>query len=411
MIWIPLPTPLRAALAVVLLGVCLLSEAAGAVREFTSVKGQQMRAEVLAVNAAAKTVTLVRLPDRMQFTVSWDLFSVEDQAYLATWGKQEAEKPPVQVPRKVRLRGVPMVVQHGNFCVPASAAMIAQYHGLRVDQYLIATLSSAGSIGNAGTYPADMALAMEKLGFQTQTENWHLQKGEKEAFERDILPIIREGIATQGPVYVSYRAGVFGDGGHGCVIIGYDDGKKQFDLHNPWGRKFRENYDDFLWKARGIVRVEPLKNLPAASAEFIDSVQGKITGLPASMEHLWVWLQASGLTTRFTYCSRKDERESRRFAEQTARREGRLILDLAFVRSSAVVLPQSDAQGALVGLFIVTEPDSGARFTCRYFDGKDWHPPQLLNLGDLNKAWATQILPSNNNGAPAWDLPMIELVE
>ena len=52
-----------------------------------------------------------------------------------------------------------MVVQSGNYCVPASAAIITTTSTL-INTKLS---SSAESAGNQGTFPRDMKLAMEKL--------------------------------------------------------------------------------------------------------------------------------------------------------------------------------------------------------------------------------------------------------
>ena len=88
-----------------------------------------------------------------------------------------------------------MVTQKGNFCVPASAAMIAGFHGIKTDQDQIAQLSSNASISNEGTYPSDMSLAMGKLGFDGRTLLW---EGEAE-FNAKILPAIRRALVKTRP--------------------------------------------------------------------------------------------------------------------------------------------------------------------------------------------------------------------
>ena len=108
------------------------------------------------------------------------------------------------VPRKHNLDDVPMVKQHGKFCVPASAAMIANYHDLDVDQFEIAQLSSSSSINNEGTYPRDMKLAMEKLGFEGVEIRW--EPGDQ--FSDEILPKIKQELYRDRPIYISFVPGV-----------------------------------------------------------------------------------------------------------------------------------------------------------------------------------------------------------
>ena len=97
-----------------------------------------------------------------------------------------------------------MVTQKGNYCVPASATMIAAFHGIETDQDQVAELSSEMSASNQGTYPSDMLLAMEKLGFDGRVLNWK----DEDDFARTCLPQIRRALYETGPIYISFRANV-----------------------------------------------------------------------------------------------------------------------------------------------------------------------------------------------------------
>ena len=162
-----------------------------------------------------------------------------------------------------------MVTQKGNFCVPASAAMIAGFHGIKTDQDQIAQLSSEASISNEGTYPSDMSLAMAKLGFDGHTLIW---KDEAE-FNDQALPTIRRALVDTGPIYISFRPGVFGTMGHGCVIIGYDDRREEMLFYNPWGNQFKKEYDEVATDGYGIVRFDPPRAAPIASDALIAQIQ------------------------------------------------------------------------------------------------------------------------------------------
>ena len=98
-----------------------------------------------------------------------------------------------------------MIQQKGNYCVPASAAMIAEFHDIKTNQEQLAELSSEMSANNLGTYPSDMILAMQKLGFVAHALHWEDQA----VFTEKILPEIRRTLYETGPIYVSFRPNIF----------------------------------------------------------------------------------------------------------------------------------------------------------------------------------------------------------
>ena len=104
----------------------------------------------------------------------------------------------IDLPRSHTLKNVPMVQQKGNYCVPASAAMIAGFHGIKTNQDQLAELSSEMSASNQGTYPSDMILAMQKLGFLARAVHWK----DRSTFINDVLPKIRRTLYETGPIYV-----------------------------------------------------------------------------------------------------------------------------------------------------------------------------------------------------------------
>lgn len=394
-------------------------------RQWTSPNGATIEAELVDANAQRREVLLLRADGR-RFRAGWDRFSLEDQEFLADWcAQQEATQSVVKdegptsapaetepPPDKLELRDVPMVKQIGAYCVPASASMIAAFHGIEADQELIAILSSGSSEDHEGTYPSDMALAMRKLGFRPMQTVWEYGESDEEfaRFQKETLPLIVESLYVDGPVYVSFKAGVFGPTGHGCVIIGYNNRRERFELHNPWGNAFSLDYEDFAVQTQGMVRVKPPVVLPPASDDFRERVEAALPVLPDGLEEAFHALAESGIRTEIALCSRRDERDDRRFAEQTARREGRQILDLAFNRVSAVLLPKAGRKGELEGFYYITQPpEGGARYLAALLDDGGWGEPELLNIGDFARDWALLLQAETAFTAEHWDLPLIEL--
>ena len=380
---------------------------------WTSADGREIIARVLEWDVETGTVKM-RRDDGFTFALSLDKLSTADAARLREAARGQVDAPqarpqdkpePVELPEKLELDDVPMVRQKGNYCVPASAAMIAGFHGIKTDQDQIAFLSSQGSFNNQGTYPRDMLLAMEKLGFQGQAMHWTAP----EQFNQTVLPAIRKALAQLGPVYISFRAGVFGDSGHGCIIIGYHDRKEELLFHNPWGDVFEKEYEDVATQARGIVIIEPPRPAPIASEAFIDSIKDIIPKFEGDLSHVIRRLKAKGLKHELIWCSRKDARDDKRFAIDTARDDGRKILDLAFHRNSAVFLPRNNRDGTTEAfLFVTRPPEGGASFLAREITEEGWSEAELVTLGSLTRTWPTRI-EAGGLEKIIWELPMIEL--
>lgn len=380
-----------------------------------SADGREITASVLELDAAEASVKM-RRADGLVFNIDLDQFAREDAERLrkaahaqATKPVPEAEEPQeeeaasAEMPDRFELEKVPMVRQKGNYCVPASAAMIAGFHGIDTDQDQIAYLSSAQSFGNQGTSPNDMLLAMQKLGFEGRAFYWKTPAD----FRTKALPEIRKALVEQGPIYISFAPGVFGDSGHGCIIIGYHDRKEELSFHNPWGNVFTKEFEEVATQARGLVFIAAPEPAPIASEAFIGKVQGMIQKFDGTITDLPRVLAGNGLKHKLVWCSRRDARDDKRFAVDTARDDGRKILDLAFHRNPAVLLPANNRKGETEKYLFVTRPPEGARFIVREISADGWSEPELRTLGSITRVWPTRIAAGSDNFI--WELPMIEL--
>ncbi|PXA04102.1 hypothetical protein DDZ13_08675 [Coraliomargarita sinensis] len=382
-----------------------------------SVDGRKITASLLEIDPAAKTAKL-RRNDGMVFTIGFDQFASADAAKLRDAAEemldQKAEATPVantekeqgrkELPGDFELEDVPMVRQKGSYCVPASAAMIAGFHNIDTDQDQIAFLSSEGSFNNRGTNPRDMFLAMKKLGFDGRALYW----SKPEDFRKSVLPSIRKALVEHGPIYISFKPGVFGDSGHGCIIIGYHDRKEELIFHNPWGNVFEKGYDDVASQARGIVLIFAPEPAPIASEAFVKRIQDIVPKFDGSILQVARILKTKEQRHELVWCSRRDARDDERFAADTARDDGRKILDLAFHRNPAVLLPGNDEGKTVKYYFVTRPPEGGARFMAREITPEGWTEPELVTLGSLTRAWPT-LIESDNPEKFIWELPMIEL--
>ena len=133
-----------------------------------------------------------------------------------------------------------------------------------------------------------MLHAMQKLGFTGRSLYWK----SPEQFEDEALLHIKHTLFESGPVYVSYRAGIFGNTGHGCVIVGYNDRKQEFTIKNPWGYAFTDSYDSLATGCEGVVLIDPPSEAPVAEASFITTIQRIIPRLDGDIFNLTPRLKA-----------------------------------------------------------------------------------------------------------------------
>ena len=399
-------------LILVVCGAQLTAKAPDLLRTWTSQEGQQLRAQLLDSDTSANS-SRMRRDDGRIITIPWSRLSIDDQAFIQTALKNVEVSPdtPAEqtaksttLPRAIKLKRVPMVTQKGNFCVPASAAMIAGFHGIKTDQDQIAQLSSESSISNEGTYPSDMALAMRKLGFEGRTLHW---KSEDD-FIVDTLPAIQHALVDSGPIYISFKPGVFGSMGHGCVIVGYDDRHQEMHFYNPWGNEFKKEYMEVALHGYGIVLFNPPRPAPIASEAFIAEIKHSLPHFKGDFLKLANHLQQTGLDFELIWCNRRDSRDDKRFAVDTARDDGRTILELSFRRNPAVLLPISPDGKTKKYYFVTRRPEGGASFLVREIAEHGWSPESSKTLGSLTRQWPTAFnVPDQTD--PIWELPMIEL--
>ncbi|TVP80699.1 MAG: hypothetical protein EA353_03315 [Puniceicoccaceae bacterium] len=308
------------------------------------------------------------------------------------------------LPQSFELRRVPMVRQKDNFCVPASASMIAGFHGFRIDQEEIAQLSSEMSVSNQGTYPSDMLLAMQKLGFVGRIANWK----DAAQFHEDLLPQIRRALVETGPIYISFKPGTFGAMGHGCVIVGYDDRREEIHFYNPWGNEFKKDYARVAIEGSGVAFIDPPSDAPLATEEFIQHIKTTMPKFDGDFLRLSAQLRGQGQAHELIWCSRRDARGDQRFARNTARANGRRILELAFRRNPAVLIPHSDNGRTKHYYFVTRPPEGGAQFRVYTIGPHGWSRPERKTLGSLTRNWATAF-EVEGQSEKIWELPMIEL--
>lgn len=121
-------------------------------RTWTNAKGQELRAKFISADDTENTLTIEN-ESLKKFTIGIDTLSEPDQELIRAWLAEQVnysntgapEQQPqkkVEIPSKLKLKSVPMVEQKENYCVPASAAMIAEFHDIKTDQDEIAKLSS-----------------------------------------------------------------------------------------------------------------------------------------------------------------------------------------------------------------------------------------------------------------------------
>ena len=120
-------------LILVVCGAQLTAKAPDLLRTWTSQECQQLRAQLLDSDTSANS-SRMRRDDGRIITIPWSRLSIDDQAFIQTALKNVEVSPdtPAEqtatsttLPRTIKLKRVPMVTQKGNFCIPASAAMIA----------------------------------------------------------------------------------------------------------------------------------------------------------------------------------------------------------------------------------------------------------------------------------------------
>lgn len=311
-------------------------------------------------------------------------------------------------PTRFELKNVPMIKQETNYCVPASATMIARFHGIRTTQHQLAHFSSAASRQHRGTWSADMANAMESLGFFSQTRTW-ADFGEPADFKRfqtTIMPFIRASLRQDGPLYVSFKPGVYGSRGHGCVIVGYNDhGKGEIYIQNPLGKREMYYFYDFSRQAAEVVR---FYWQPPASGDAVALEKQITTALhrsPVDLTDAMNLLRAAGLKASLRLHGRRDRRDDRFETERWALAQGHRVLESTLEHHPVCLIPVTKDK-RIAGWYLIRRERENPLPVVRPRGPQGWGEPGRPQLDTLFKTWST---PVNVPGEIAWDMPIIEL--
>ncbi len=385
-------------------------------RTWTDVEGREMSAS-LEYHDRERGMIEVRHRNGRLYTIPVERLSERDQKWLKTQDAGEiatdehsqnavGESTLAQageLPDRHRVRNVRMVVQKGAYCVPASAEMIARHHGIRADQDLIARLSSEGSVNHQGTNPMDMAAAMNNFGLEPYLVWWTTA----ESFREEALPKIKQQLIENGPMYVSFAPGVFGDMGHGCVLVGFEDRTEKLYLYNPWGNEFDKSYDTFAKEGRGAVGFRPSGRDGRRDPELGEKVRGLFAKAPGSLREAIETIERAGLRTELRFGVRKDARNNHRFAERTGRDEGRNFIYYAFNRAPVVLITQQEGDDSPLEFALLELSESNRNhYQFWRLDKDGWRDPEVGAATRPARHWASRI---EYKGEERWDLPLIDI--
>jgi ABC-type bacteriocin/lantibiotic exporter with double-glycine peptidase domain len=143
------------------------------------------------------------------------------------------------LPGRVALKGVPYVAQLPNFCGPAALSGVFSYWGKTVPQKAIA--QQVFDRRQNATNGADLLLYAREEGFSAYS---YLSS------PRELKTQLAAGL----PVLILHEMSLKDDRGHFSVVVGYDDGKREFlvrDSNYEEVRSFSYEEFDALWSAFG----------------------------------------------------------------------------------------------------------------------------------------------------------------
>ena len=323
----------------------------------------------------------------------------------------QEEKPatPEELPLNFKLRDLPGdVAQEDSYCVPASGAWIANYHGIETDQWELAILSSQNSMDNAGTNPMDMARAMENFGFRYRVIRKKHTPRDVDGFITKTLPKFKEALVREGPMYISFLPGIFGDQGHGLVVIGYSDTKNEMYFYNPWGHEYSAPYREVeKYTAQAIAFTPPrlLGDTIVDCSALIETLKNKIPNNTQNIVELRKILKNSSVSVKFIECNRRDLMNDAKKTERLARRESQKFIDLALERAPAILIPQTDDEGVTDYMFVRKSPKSKNELLVQRIGSSGWGAPEPSSSRLLTRHWTT---PVGVNEGKQWLLPLFE---
>lgn len=382
-------------------------------REWTDVNGRTIQARLISFSGEVEGsgVVFIQLENGHEYEVPVERLSAADKAWLRANVRPTSEAEAdddgrdefAMLPDRYSIRIRP-VVQKGAYCVPASAEIIARFHRIPADQDMIAKLSSEGSLQHEGTDPRDMAVAMNNFGLSPSFVYW--ERGSQD-FEAEVLPLLKRWLVQQGPVYVSFYPGVFGETGHGCVLIGYNDRTRQLQFYNPWGNEFPKSFEAAAREIFGAVGFELSGRDGQRDPELGARVREVVSRPPGGLEDMLRMLRVEGLEVELRLGVRRDAREDRRFAVRLGRDEGRNFLYYGFNRSPVLIITeQVDEHSAHGFALIELAPGSRNNFHVWRLTENGWVGPAVETATGALRNWASLI---ELRGQQHWDLPLIDV--
>lgn len=416
---------------ILLIGALGLVSARAEFRLWTGKNGTSLNAELVSETA---TIVVLKKSDGTSVIIAKENLADADLNYLKTIrrpkspGADPLALQPAQTadsseglrkalvfantnpPQDCILKKVPLVTQTGLYCVPASAEMIATYHKVRVNQAQIARFSSNDSKNNKGTYTEDMANAMENLGFLFEIKRWQwTPRNRREALpaevRTEIFPFIFAAITQCGPLYTSFKPGVFGDMGHGCVLIGYDQKKELFYFHNPWGNKFTKTFTEFAQEAGDVVAFQKPPALTGDGRALADKLAAALPAISAGMSpaQAVTALKEHNLPASLQLCGRRDQQDQRGSTASWGVSQDNRIINAALRTNLVVLMPAANEKGDIeewVMLYHDPDPDN-PQLLARRSQRTGWKKESPVWISELTSRWAALI------GTKHWDLPLI----
>jgi hypothetical protein len=255
-----------------------------------------------------------------------------------------------------------------------------------------------------------MANAMENLGFIYETKRWDwTPRNRREAIPADvqneILPFIYAAITNCGPLYTSFKPGVFGDSGHGCVLIGYDQKDERLYFHNPWGSKFTKTFSEFAAEAREVVAFQLPVRIAGDGRVLAESIAKSAANFPAGIGPMQFveLLKTRDIPAHLQLSARRDQWTQRGATRAWGVSQGYRIIQVALRTNLVVLIPSADERGNVTEWILVyREPDSESTgLLIRRSRPSGWQKEEASWPSELTSNWATLI------GSARWDLPLI----
>ncbi len=179
--------------------------------------------------------------------------------------------------QSVLFRGVPHVLQKPDFCGEASAEMFLRKLGENMDQDYVFDRSGADPSEGRGIYAAELATALEKIGFNVG-DVWNPLEDEEELEEQ--FAALHRDLVNQIPSIVCMHFSKEDDDEHFRLVLGYDAREDAVIYHessDPEGSYLRMPRDEFmeLWALQGQFQWGVIRmRLDAEDLEYGDASDG-----------------------------------------------------------------------------------------------------------------------------------------